>query len=268
LEKNQAIAINSAFSKQSARYDEADERNIVLKDMRKQVYHHVNRFLKPGSHILELNAGTGIDALQFIHWGHQVLATDLSDGMIHQINHKIEKHQLHPRLRCQQLSYDKLDQLHNLSFDFVFSNFGGLNCIQNLESVTRHLPPLLKPGAFVTWVVMPPVCLWEITGLLRGHGKKAFRRFNQPGVPSHLEGEFFLTYYHSLKNIKAAFKKPFRLIAFEGLAALSPQPHNRDFPIRFPVLYKNLRKLDSAARTHFPFDRWADHLIVTFQYTP
>jgi ubiquinone/menaquinone biosynthesis C-methylase UbiE len=263
---NQFEAVNRAFSKQSFHYDQEDHGNIVLQDMRAQVYDHVNRFIRPDSFILELNAGTGIDALHFANLGHRVHATDLSDGMIVQIQKKIEAFPVDDRLSCQQLSYDRLSDVNQKDFDYVFSNFGGLNCIQDLSLVTRHLPAILKPGAFVSWVILPPVCAWELFSALKGHGKKAFRRFHKNGVRSHLEGEYFTTYYHSLSDIRSAFGRTFELIACEGLAALSPQPHRGDFPVRHPSLYHNLRRLDSAVRNHFPFNRWADHIIVTFQY--
>jgi len=62
---DQFAAVDRAFSKQSLHYDEEDRTNHILIDMREQVYAHVNNYLKPGSSILELNAGTGIDAVHF-----------------------------------------------------------------------------------------------------------------------------------------------------------------------------------------------------------
>lgn len=109
-------AINRAFSKQSYVYDQSDRSNIVLQDMRHQVYAHVENYLVPESHILELNAGTGLDALHFISAGHQVHATDLSDGMISQVRSKISKHDHSNRLTCQQLSLNQLDKIHLKNF--------------------------------------------------------------------------------------------------------------------------------------------------------
>jgi ubiquinone/menaquinone biosynthesis C-methylase UbiE len=263
---DQYDAVNAAFSKQATHYDADDEQNLVLADMREQVYNHITRFIKPASRILELNAGTGIDAVNFVSKGHSVLATDLSDGMVMQIRNKIEKYKLHGRLTCEQLSYDKLDQLPELKFDYVFSNFGGLNCIKDLSSVTKNLPSILNPDAVVTWVIMPPVYLWEIAGFLKGHGAKAFRRLNTQGIKSHLEGEFFYTYYHSVKSIKAAFGSQFSVIGLEGLAALLPPPHRGDFPTKHPATYKALRWFDRSVNSHFPFNRWADHIIISFRY--
>ena len=262
---DQFAAVNRAFSKQSIHYDDDDRSNPILQDMRHQVYAHVNKYLKPGSSILELNAGTGIDAVHFASLGHRVHATDLSSGMVEQIRAKMQSDGLQGHLTCQQLSYDQLDHLAGKKFDYVFSNFGGLNCIQDLSNVTQYLRTLLSPGGYVTFVIMPPVSFWELTWILKGDPKQAFRRLKKNGVKAHLEGEFFATYYHSLGKIKRAFGEDFRIICSEGLAALSPPPSPKEFVSRYPRLYKTLRLLDKLVRSIPPFNRCADHLIVTFK---
>jgi ubiquinone/menaquinone biosynthesis C-methylase UbiE len=260
--------VNRAFSKQSKGYDADDRENRIIQDMRQQVYDHISSFLKSESKILELNAGTGIDAWHFVQQGHTVHATDLSDGMIAQIENKISLHRGANKFTCQQLSYDQLDKLSGDKFDFVFSNFGGLNCIKDLSKVTKNIPVILNPGGYVTWVIMPPVCLWELLWVFKGHGKQAFRRLKKNGVMAHLEGEYFKTFYHSLRDIKTAFGPAFKFVKSEGLCALSPPPSRSDFPLKHPAVYKFLRQLDSMVRSRFPFNRWADHIIVTFQFNP
>jgi ubiquinone/menaquinone biosynthesis C-methylase UbiE len=234
---------------------------------RKQVYEHVNQFLPINSRILELNPGTGIDACHFVKVGHQVHCVELSDGMVEQIKTKIEKYRYQEKLTVQQSSYENLDLVKG-KFDYVFSNFGGLNCTSDLTKVTRHLPPLLKEGAVVTWVIMPPICPWEIMWILKGHFKQGLRRFHKNGVMAHLEGEYFKTYYYSLPNIKKAFGKDFKLLQSEGLGVLSPPPSAKDFPRKHPQLYDLMIRWDKRVRLRFPFNRWGDHSIVSFQYTP
>jgi ubiquinone/menaquinone biosynthesis C-methylase UbiE len=260
-------SINRAFSKQAEHYDEDDFANPILIDWRQQVYTHVNGFLKPGSYLLELNAGTGIDALHFANEGHRVHATDLSDGMVKKINQKIRDNALLGKLTCQQCSFENLNLVSETNFDYIFSNFGGLNCVDDLSKVTRHFQSLLKPGGYVTLVVMPPVCLWEWLWIFKGHTGKAFRRLSKDGASAHLEGEFFQTFYHSVKDIKKALGKNFKLVKCEGLGSLAPPPSKVQFAVDFPRLYKLLQLLDTRVRFGFPFNRWADHVIVTFQYT-
>lgn len=239
----------------------------MLQRMRQQVYQHVQKFLKPNSKILELNAGTGIDALHFIQQGHQVHAIDIADGMIEQLKKKFISEEMSNKLSIQHLSYTELNKVHGRNFDFVFSNFGGLNCVDDLKKVTTHLSQLIHYGSFITFVVMPVVCPWEIAGMFR-NGRNALRRFKSGGVPAHLEGEYFQTYYHSLSSIKKAFDKQYTFIQSEGLAPLSASPHTNNFTERYPRLDNFMTKVDEKVRNHFPFNRWADHIIATFQYKP
>jgi ubiquinone/menaquinone biosynthesis C-methylase UbiE len=260
--------VQKAFSRQAKHYDEDDRQNLVLQDMRQQVYRHTSFFLKKKSRILELNAGTGIDALHFASEGHSVLATDIAGGMVAEIEKKIAGNHLPGQLACQQCSYDQVDQFTGREFDYIFSNFGGLNCLDDLSLVTRHFSKIITEGAYVTFVIMPPVCPWELLWFFKGHGKLAFRRFHKKGVLAHLEGEYFKTYYHSLSQIKKAFGRDYRFIRSEGLCAVSPPPSRGDFPLGYPRLYRFLRKTDSWWRSRFPFNRCADHIIVTFQFRP
>lgn len=257
--------VNAAFSKQSTHFDDDDLANPILQRCREQVYAHVDRLIKPDSSILELNAGTGIDAIRFAGRGHTVCATDLSDGMIKQMKKKLARLQLEERVSVRQLSFDQLNELKGKKFDYVFSNFGGLNCMKDLHKITEHLQEILNPGGYVTWVIMPPVCPWEILGLLKGN-PHALRRFSKNGVAAHLEGEYFRVWYHSLGFIKKSFGDRFKLIHHEGLAAISPPPHASSFAIKHPALDKILYRADASLRNHFPFNRWADHVIVSFQF--
>jgi ubiquinone/menaquinone biosynthesis C-methylase UbiE len=262
------LPINQAFSKQSVQYDQEDEANPILQWMRKQVRNHASRYLKPNHKILELNAGTGLDAFYFSSKGHSVHATDLSDGMIREIESKIKNHPFPGLLTCQQCSYTHLNKLTTTGFNFVFSNFGGLNCIPDLREVTKHLPSLLAPGAYITFVIMPPVCPWEFSFMLKGNFKRAFRRFGKNGAIAHLEGKYFQTYYFTPSEVVKSFGKDFKKISLEGLASISPPPHNYNFQRNFPGIYKSLTKIDEKVSRMFPFNCWADHFILTMRYCP
>jgi ubiquinone/menaquinone biosynthesis C-methylase UbiE len=255
-------SVNKAFSKQAAHYDHDDHGNVILQDLRKQIYKHVDQFLSPGSRILELNAGTGIDAVRFVKAGHFVHATDLSDGMVDQLKRKKALPGM-DRLTVQQVSYHALEQVTENSFDMVFSNFGGLNCTDDLTDIGEKLPALLKPAGYVTLVVMPVVSAWELATIVKGK-RHAFRRWRKNGTIAHLEGEQFRTWYHPLSSIRKSLKH-FELLKVEGLAALSPPPYKATFPDRYPRIYKALRMADAVAGNRFPFNRWADHIVATFQ---
>ena len=261
---DQRKSIDAAFSKQSTHFDEDDILNPVLQAWRQRIYAHVDQFIKPNSRILELNAGTGIDAIRFAKQGHTVHATDISGGMIKRLNGKISQLSLLEKITVQQISYEQIDEMDG-KFDYVFSNFGGLNCINDLRKVTMYLPKLLNQDAFVTWVVMPRISPWEWTWLLKGNFKDAFRRFKKNGVLANVEGESFLTYYYSLREIKNSFGSQFQLVKTEGLGVLSPPPSAANFTRRFKRISNFLRSLDQSGSKIYPFNRLGDHVIVTFK---
>ncbi|HZX72898.1 MAG TPA: methyltransferase domain-containing protein [Cyclobacteriaceae bacterium] len=259
-------SVKKAFSKQAEHYDQDDFSNPILLSWRKQVYDHVNSFLKVSDTMLELNAGTGIDALHFAQQGNQILATDYSPGMVQKIQGKIKSERVGDKLTCQQCSFESLQELAGKKFDYVFSNFGGLNCSGDLTRVTNQLSLLLNSKAIVTWVIMPPICPWEIFRVFKGK-RDAFRRLKSGGVMAHLEGEHFRTYYYSVADLKKAFGKDFTLLRAEGLGTFAPPPSALSFTNRNPKFTSLLRWLDRLVRNIFPFNRWGDHIIVTFQYS-
>jgi len=265
IENNMEKASN-AFSAQAEHFDSDEESNLILKWMREQVYRHEQEFLRPFSTILELNSGTGIDAVHFARRGHSVLAIDIAPGMVQQLQKKIARDHLEDRIRCVRCSFTRLDTLPLQRFDHVFSNFGGLNCIPDLQEVISQLPRLLNPGATITLVIMPRICLWEIVQLFKGNIRLAFRRIIRKGTPAHIDGFRFLSYYHSPAEVITLFDGRYSLVRLRGLAALSPPPSFKEFPERHPFLYRVLTKWDERFAEYFPLNRWADHYILTMRY--
>ena len=132
--------VNKAFSLQSSNYDNYDRENPTLTWMRKQVMKHVLNYLRPNDKILELNSGTGIDAEFFAEKGFTVHCTDLSDGMVEQMKRKFSSGRFSDKITVQQCSYTELNKIGDKKFDFIFSNFGGLNCIPDLLESTKDYP--------------------------------------------------------------------------------------------------------------------------------
>ena len=255
-----------AFGKQAIHFDADDISNPILKAWRKEIYDHVEHFLQPSSRILELNAGTGIDATHFNQSGHIVHATELSIGMLKEIEKKIERHHL-KNLSFEQCSFENVGQIKQAKFDFVFSNFGGLNCCEDLKLVTGQLYKLLKPNEYITWVIIGPISLWELLWIFKGK-RMAFRRLEKGGTIAHLEGYYFNTYYHSAKQVKAAFGPKFKLKKIESLGLLAPPPDRVHLALRFPSLFHFAITIDKLLRKLYPFNRIGDHLIMTFQFKP
>ncbi len=91
-------AVEKAFSKQSAIFDELYSSNLIIQYKRQRVRDHLLQFLKPGSNVLELNAGTGDDAIWFAEHGHHVHATDISTGMQEKLMEKVSRNKLQSKI--------------------------------------------------------------------------------------------------------------------------------------------------------------------------
>ncbi len=258
--------VNKAFSRQSIIYDEYDRENSTLTWMRQQVMKHALSYLRPNDKILELNSGTGIDAEFFAQEGFAVHCTDLSDGMVEQMNKKFSSDKYSGKVNIQQCSCTELDKIGNKKFDFIFSNFGGLNCIPDLRETTKFYPTLLNKNGRVCLVILPPICPWEVIQLIRGKFSIAFRRFRKDGVLAIVEGIKFKTYYFSAKAVVEALGQDFKLLKVESLALFTPIPQMERIPKKFPGFAKMLNKIDEKISGIFPFNRIGDHIIVTAEY--
>jgi ubiquinone/menaquinone biosynthesis C-methylase UbiE len=261
-------AVAEAFSHKAQVYDEFGRDHINLNRMRQKVRGHVLSHLKASDSILELNAGTGLDAVFFAQRGHEVLATDISSAMLAQIEEKTIRHGLNDKIKAQQCSFSDLGQIRSGPFDYVFSNMGGINCFPDLQKITSNLAGLLTPGGYVTWVVMPPICPWEIAMIFRGDLKTAVRRFAPKGTLANVEGVHFRIYYYSPKQVIQAFGSAFQPIQLQGLSVFTPPADRKEFPFKYPKLYKILVSIDQALSNHPPFNRWGDFYILTLRYLP
>ncbi len=260
--------VREAFNRQSEIFDSYEERNDILKWMRSITREHILRHLNTGDRILELNAGTGLDAVFLAEKKFHVHAIDISEGMLKKLDNKILRMNLQDDISFEKLSFTELNKLKinsSLKFDYIFSNFGGLNCVDDLTKVTKHFREVLKPGGRISLVIMPPVSPWEIILALKGKFKPAFRRLHKNGALANVEGIKFQTYYHSYRKLKKSLGGDFKLLELQGLAAVSPPPYLDSFAKSHEKFYEFLKSADKILSHVFPFNRCSDHFIATFK---
>src|SRR5215208_1303506 len=258
--------IAEAFSRTAAKYDSFAEDHPHLTRMRHKVYDHVARYIPRGARILELNAGTGTDAVQLAQRGYFVHATDIAPGMLARLREKVDSMGLHDRVTMESRSFLSLENTRGAPFDAVFSDLGGLNCIPDLTPVIQQLPKILKIGGIVTWVLMPHVCLWEMAEIFRGNLSLAFRRFARGSVSANLEGLNFDVYYFSPRQVIEWFGDNFELLALEGLSVITPTAESKNFAKWHPRLYRALSWLDDHLAPLWPWNGWGDFYILTMKY--
>ena len=265
---NKFDTIAEAFSRTAEKYDSFANDHPNQTRMRNKVYSHVQRFVPAGSRILELNAGTGTDAVELARRGYSVHATDIAPGMLERLHDKVQSLNLTKQITVQQCSFTELGQVEGAPFDAVFSDLGGLNCIPDLTPVIAQLPKVLRPKGLLTWVLMPPVCLWEMAEIFRGHPRLAFRRFTRHGTRAHLEGLSFTVYYFTPEKVLQWFGDEYDCLAIEGLSVITPTAESKNFAKRFTHLYRTLSWLDDRLASRRPWRGWGDFFIITMRYQP
>ena len=260
------VNVAEAFSRKAEVYDAFGENHVNLARMRRKFYDHIARVMPPGGYLLEINAGTGQDAAELARRGYRVHATDFAPGMLAQIAEKIARYSLGDRLTMQPLSFTELEQVTGGPFDGLYSNSGGLNCIEDLTAVTLRLPDLLRPGARVTWVIMPHICPWELA-IIPKDPRVGMRRLRPGGVLANVEQVHFMTYYFSASAVRRAFGSRFRPVAQEGLSVFTPPADNKTFAVNHPRLYQTLTQIDDRLSVRWPFNGWGDFFILTMEFT-
>lgn len=193
-----------AFSAVADQYDATFTDTIVGQRQREQVWKLLAEKVKGSPVVLELNCGTGADALWMGKRGWQVLATDISPEMVRVTNEKIQKEGLSGIVSARVCAFADVQSLPEASFDLVFSNFGGLNCISP-EELALFWPVLhskLKPGGQCVAVIMGKFCLWEtLYFLLKLKPREAFRRLRPGPVHARLDKNTTVkTWYHSTRQ--------------------------------------------------------------------
>lgn len=256
-----------AFNRQSEKFDELYSHNTIIRYKRERVRRHVQQWLKPGSHILELNSGTGEDAIWFARQGHWVHATDISEGMQQVLKNKAAALNLTEKISTEIISFTQLDKLaQQKKYDLVFSNFAGLNCTGRLDKVLHSFTPLVKPGGMVTLVMLPKFCLWELLLLFKGKFKTAFRRFfSGGGVKAHVEGTSFTCWYYNPSFVIRHLQHEFDLLATEGLCSLVPPSYMEGFAEKHPRFYAFLKNKEERWKGGWPWRKIGDYYIISFR---
>jgi SAM-dependent methyltransferase len=178
------VGVAAPFDALAADYDRCFTASVIGRRMRAAVWRRLDKAFVAGERVLELNCGTGEDAIHLGARGVRILATDGSPAMLSRARAKIEATGLSATIEVERLRIENLADLAGLgTFDGAVSNFGGLNCVNDLPCVASRLAVLLRPGARVLLCVMGPTVPWEWAWYL-AHGQpgKAARRLRRDGA--------------------------------------------------------------------------------------
>jgi ubiquinone/menaquinone biosynthesis C-methylase UbiE len=224
----------AAFDEAAASYDAIEADNPIWQWMRKRVQRAALSVFPRNALLLDVGCGTGADALFFAQRGYRLVAMDPSEDMLAVAAEKIAVTGFSGSVEFVRDGAERMDKLSArygaAGFDGIFSNFGALNCVEDLRRFARRAGRLLRPEGKMVLSLMPPLCPWEIFYyLLRGHPAKAFRRWRgrsgTRGVVGRVGNQPVQTYYHSRAAIARAFAENFFVEGQFALGLFVPPPY-------------------------------------------
>jgi SAM-dependent methyltransferase len=254
--------LSGAFESLAADYDRQFSGSSIGRRMRQAVWQRCQARFRPGSRVLEMNCGTGEDAVHLAQLGVQVLATDVADAMIDIARAKVRRAGVESQVRVQRLAWEELGSLGEGAFDGVLSNFGGLNCVASIESIRAPLAARLMPGAVAMLCIMGPLVPWEwLWYLSHGQPRRAFRRLR----PGGLLWRDARIRYPSIGRVGRALRPEFRVLRVSAIGALLPPPYTGAWAERFPRLLERLDAWERRLEAMPPLPWLADHYLLELE---
>jgi SAM-dependent methyltransferase len=255
-----------AFDSLAANYDDLFTQSMIGRAQRDAVWDVLIDTFEPGSHILELNCGTGEDALFLAQHDVSVVACDASEKMIQRARHRMQTEDPEAPIGFELLPTEQLWKLRSRElFDGAFSNFSGLNCVADLNRTARDLADLVTRGAPVLICLSTRFCFSEmIWYLLHGQVRKAFRRSS--GIANAKVGEFTVkVHYPTLRALKRMFSSYFVLRSCIGIGVTVPPSYLEPVMRKYPRVLKLLRQIDKHISRLPWFRTIGDHMLLHFE---
>jgi ubiquinone/menaquinone biosynthesis C-methylase UbiE len=259
---------SAPFDAVAARYDETFSSSLIGKAQRAAVWRELIKTFRKGNRVLEIGCGTGVDACFLAERGVQVVACDSSAKMVGVAAHRIQNNGLQKLAQPLLLRAEDIATLAGGElFDGAFSNFGVLNCVEDLRKLARDLAQLIKPGGSALFCWMGSCCLWEVAWYLaHGDVDKAFRRLKRDGITARIsDGAFVRVHYPSVRLLAKVFAPEFRLKSVQGIGVAVPPSYLESSAQRHPRLLEACERADSWI-AHAPGVRsLGDHVLVRLQ---
>ena len=262
----QPTAAAMAFDRLATAYDTTFTNSSIGRAQRQAVWECAQQVFTPCSHLLELNCGTGEDAIHFAKQGFHITACDVSMAMITEARRKAADTCTSDRIRFHVQATEAINDVpHHQLFGGVFSNFSGLNCVNDLHQLAASLAPLLLPGAPLLLCFSTRYCLWEIAWyLLHGDSSRAFRRvcgYHE----AKLHGVTVPVYYPRCEQIKKSFAPGFRLLSIYGVGITVPPSYIEPLISRYPRLLGMFQDVDAVIRKSIGLRVLGDHMLLHFE---
>lgn len=256
----------AAFNAVAEDYDRIFTYSQIGNLQRSQVWSVADKLFSSGDCILELGCGTGYDAVHMAKQGVSVVACDESPAMINVARTRARGETYEGAVSFEICANEYLDLIcKGQLFDGAFSNFGSLNCSEDLHSVVAGLAQKVRPGGRVLICMINRYCLWEVFWFLfRGQFSKAVRRLRRQGSTARFGRKEICVFYPSVARLRKIFASEFRLAQWQGIGVIVPPSYTESiFGYRSRTL-RFLGWLDEKIRRCLFVRSFGDHILMEF----
>ncbi len=251
------------FDHVASTYDDQFSLSEIGKAQRALVWKYIDKWLDSEYKVLELNCGTGIDAEYMTGKAASVLATDISKQMVQYA----QNHHLAPNLSFQQLDLKNVGSLGQ-QFDFILSNFGGLNCLseKDWQSFSREIETVLNPGGHFIAVIMSRKCSWErLYYRAKGDKTQRRRRLAKNAVMANVDGKSVATWYYSPHEIQDIVGKKLEYVGVKPVGLFIPPSYMEPYFIRKKLVLNTLKTMERVSLSSQKVADKADHYLIHFR---
>lgn len=261
--KNNTLSPAQPFDDLAKSYDAEFTGTEIGKILRRRTREQMVKIFKNGDEVLEINCGTGEDASFLAGMGIRVTATDGSIEMIRRSKDKIAKLGLDDIVTVRHCSFEELDSVLESGklFDGIISNFGGLNCAEDLVPIAAILAKRVKSGGQLFLCIMGRWTPWEWFYLgCKGKLQRIRDRLTGTG---NWRGQT-IRYYTPGRVIKI-FNPHFEKISVSGLGFLLPPTYAGSLVTKFPAFFHMLNSIEKRLQSIVGIPQLSDHFMIVLR---
>jgi SAM-dependent methyltransferase len=256
--------IAAAYDAIAVRYD-----GLIRDDewIRREIWSHYAEVFRPGQLVLDVSCGTGIDSVFLARRGVRVVASDISAGMLRQLQGKLRQERFAGGVATCVADSAELSCYRPGAFDGIVSGFAGVSTLSDLRGFASGAARLLRPGGRMLLHLLGRFSLWEWLGHLAHRRWSEAARLRRNPVRSFAIAGHDVRHYPHLPGeaYRRHFAAEFALRRSYSLGALRPPAGVRLVP---PRAAASLGWLESRLRGRRPVLDWGRYFVLDLERRP